>query len=409
MPADPADRWTTPEDIADQVARRWNDGRILAASAGGEPVFPLRVSVRGPGPAELGSRFDDVKRWARALDAGSKAARGFGYELEREEIANRVVGTQRLPSGAVVATEDDALRLLRRSRDAERFRALAARTVEVFPELRPWLARRPLVALEHADEWERILAVLAWFRVNPRPGIYLRQLDIPGVDTKFIGNRRGLLTQLLDLVLPASAIDPAFAGASGFEARYGLRSRPPLVRFRILDPALRVGGLSDLTVPVSELGTLDLPATRVFVTENEVNGLAFPEVPGSVVVFGLGYGLERLAALRWLRERQVVYWGDLDTHGFAILSSLRSVCPDAASLLMDRETLLAHRALWVREPKPHRGELPGLTEAERSLYEDLRDDRLGEGVRLEQERIGYGWLVDALRRLDAARFAEAEG
>jgi hypothetical protein len=211
---------------------------------------------------------------------------------------------------------------------AERFRALAAQTVEVFPELRPWLVRRPLVALEHADEW---------------------------------------------------------------------------------DPALRVGGLSDLTVPVPELATLDLAATRVFVTENEVNGLAFPEVPGSVVVFGLGYGLERLAALRWLRERHVVYWGDLDTHGFAILSSLRSVCPGAASFLMDRGTLIAHRELWVREPKPHRGELPGLTEAERSLYEDLRDDRLGEGVRLEQERIGYGWLVDALRRLDAARFAEAEG
>jgi hypothetical protein len=55
----------------------------------------------------------------------------------------------------------------------------------------------------------------------------------------------------------------------------------------------------------------------------------------------------------------------------------------------------------VREPEPHRGELPGLSEDERELYEDLRDDRLGEAVRLEQERIGFGWVSSALRRLYA--------
>jgi len=392
------DRWTTPEDVAAQVARRWDDGRILAATLGGEPVFPLRIPVRGPRPADLGHRFDEVKRWVRALEDASKAARGFGYALEAAEVENRVVGAQRLPAAAVVTGEEDALRLLRRTRDAERFRELAEPTVAAFPELRPWLARRPLLALEHADGWDRVLAVLAWFRAHPRPGIYLRQLDVPGVDTKFVEKRRGLLTQLLDLVLTPTAVDPAFTGASGFEGRYGLRPRPALVRFRILDPALRLGGLSDLTVPVTELASLDLAAERVFVTENEVNGLAFPEVPGAIVVFGLGYGLDRLAALPWLRRRQVSYWGDLDTHGFAMLSMLRQACPGAVSLLMDRETLLAHRTLWVREPEPHRGELPGLTDSERSLYEDLRDDRLGEAVRLEQERIGYGWLLAAVRR-----------
>ncbi len=393
--------WTTAEDVAAQVARRWDDGRLLAARLGGEPVFPLRVPVRGPRSAELGDRFDEVKAWLRALEAGSKAAKGHGYELERETVENRVVGLQSLPVAVVIATEDDGLRLIRRSREADRFAALAERTLSAFPELRPWLVRRPLALVGEADAWERVLSVLAWFRDHPRPGVYLRQIDVPGVDTKFVEARRGLLSQLLDLVLPSSSIDPAFTGASGFEGRYGLRFRPPLVRFRILDPALRIAGLSDLTLPVPELASLDLPASRVFVTENEVNGLAFPDVPGSVVVFGLGYGLERLAALPFLSARQVVYWGDLDTHGFAMLSKVRSVIPGAASFLMDRETLLAHRALWVREPEPHRGELPGLSGDERGLYDDLRYDRLGEAVRLEQERIGFGWVSSALRRLDA--------
>jgi len=397
----PTDGWTRPEDVAAHVARRWGDGRLLAACLGGEPVFPLRVPVRGPRPTELGRRFDDVKGWLRALEAGSKATRGYGYELELEGVENRVVGVQRLPVAALVASEQDGLRLIGKRRDADRFRALTESTLAAFPELRSWLLRRPLVVVEQADAWEQVLAVLAWFRDHPRPGIYLRQLDVPGIDTKFIQRRRGLLAQLLDLVLPPSAIDPAFIGAAGFEGRYGLRSRPPLARFRILDPALRIAGLSDLTVPVTELASLDLPARRVFVTENEVNGLAFPDVPGSIVVFGLGYGLDLLAALPWLSERQVVYWGDLDTHGFAMLSKLRSVSPGATSILMDRETLLAHRSLWVREPQPCRGELPGLFEDERRLYEDLRDDRLGESVRLEQERIAYGWVNSAVCRLGA--------
>ncbi|HTP49464.1 MAG TPA: Wadjet anti-phage system protein JetD domain-containing protein [Anaeromyxobacteraceae bacterium] len=395
------DGWTKPEDVAAHVARRWNDGRLLAACLGGDPVFPLRVPVRGPRPAQLGARFDDVKQWLRTLEARSKAARGYGYELELQEVENRVVGVQRLPVAAVVPTEDDGLRLIRRSRDAERFKALADATLAAFPELRLRLLCRPLTVVEQADSWEQVLAVLAWFRDHPRPGIYLRQIDVPGVDTKFIERRRGLLAQLLDVILPPSAIDAAFTGAAGFEGRYGLRSRPSLVRFRILDPDLRIRGVSDLTVPVTELASLDLPARRFFVTENEVNGLAFPNVQGSVVVFGLGYGLDRLAALPWLSDRQVIYWGDLDTHGFAMLSKLRTVSPGAASILMDRETLLAHRSLWVREPEPHRGELPGLLEDERRLYEDLRDDRLGEAVRLEQERIAFGWVKSALYRLDA--------
>jgi hypothetical protein len=36
----------------------------------------------------------------------------------------------------------------------------------------------------------------------------------------------------------------------------------------------------------------------------------------------------------------VLYWGDLDTHGFAILDELRAHCPHAESLLMNRATFL---------------------------------------------------------------------
>jgi hypothetical protein len=118
-----------------------------------------------------------------------------------------------------------------------------------------------------------------------------------------------------------------------------------------------------------------------------------------MVVFGSGYGFEMLANAPWLHQCEVHYWGDIDTHGFAILDQLRTRLPGAHSLLMDRETLMAHRSLWTREPSPERRDLARLTSAEQAVFDELRDNRLGEGVRLEQERIAYSRLHSALSGL----------
>jgi hypothetical protein len=173
-----------------------------------------------------------------------------------------------------------------------------------------------------------------------------------------------------------------------------------LVRFRLLDGQPTFGGLSDISTPAEAILGLDLDPRIVFITENEVNGLAFPPVPGALVVFGLGSGVNMLAKADWLRRSRIVYWGDIDTHGFAILSRLRGYFSEVRSLLMDEATLLAHQPLWVREERPFVGDLPMLSEAEGRLFDDLKMNRLGVQVRLEQERIAYRHLTDALRSLD---------
>ncbi|MCZ6715118.1 MAG: DUF2220 family protein [Deltaproteobacteria bacterium] len=397
-------RWTTAASIAEQVLRRWNRGEILAARVTGETLFPMEIRLKRPSARQVADRFGEVQDWAQALATASRDSRGFGFALRLETLRNRVQGRNQLPVAATIATESDALRLIRRQAEAERFEALAEGTLARHPALRGWLARHPLIALAHAEHWERVLAVLDWFVAHPRPGLYLRQLDIPGVDTKFIEAHRRLLAELLDAVLPEQAVDREASGARRFNQRYGLRSDPPLVRFRLLDPALTICGLDDLSLPPEQFATLKVPVQRVFLTENRTNGLAFPDCPGSLVVFGLGYGLESLAQVTWLGDVEVHYWGDLDTHGFGILNRLRAILPDARSFLMDRETLDAHRALWGQEPadKRYSGEPTRLTRRERALFDDLRLDRLGERVRLEQERIGFGWLQQALEDCLAA-------
>jgi hypothetical protein len=399
--SEPAE-WTTPADIRSELRRHWRQGRILAARLADTPLFPLTLRrFRRPDAKALSAHFDAVRKWIRALEEGSKAARGFGYDILWEEINHRQLGRNRLPAGTCVASERDALRLIGMQREAERFAALADATLTQFPTLRDWLVRYPLRALAHADDWQRIVAVLAWFRDHPRAGLYLRQIDIPGIDTKFIETRRGLLSELLDRVLPPAAVDPRFAAGRAFEQRYGLTAEPPLVRFRLLDRRLAIRGLSDLTVPAADFARLDFEAERVFVTENKINGLAFPASAGGLVVFGLGNALALLAEAAWLARKTLYYWGDIDTHGFAILDRMRAVFPETRSFLMDRRTLLAHRASWVRESDRYEGALDRLTAAEQDLFEELKRDLLGDHVRLEQELIAFGWLERALSALPA--------
>ena len=267
-------------------------------------------------------------------------------------------------------------------------------TEELQPELVPWLARRPFRALEAQQDWKEILHVVAWLKDRPLPAIYLRQLDLPGVHTKFVERHKVVLAELLALALPPEAMH---AELKTFEGRFGFLTPPGRLRLRFLSPCAELPrGIRDLTLSVEELAQWPLPVKRVFVTENEVNFHAFPDLSDSVIVFGSGYRVEMLSHLKWLAHRELYYWGDIDTHGFAILDRLRQTHPHTVSLLMDHRTLFEHRSCWVTEDKPVHRELANLNAHERELYRQLVDNSWGLRVRLEQELIGYSWAMAAL-------------
>jgi hypothetical protein len=395
--------WTTPDDLAEQVLRVWSKGRILTVRMTGERLFPLALRLRRPDSRAYGEHFEKVRSWIRVLEEGTRARRGFGYDIEWTEINHRQLGRNRIPDRVTVPTEADALKLIGMEKEGARFEQLCQSTERSFPMLAEWLARKPFAALGYARDWPRILVVLGWFRDHPNSDLYLRQLDIEGVDTKFIESRKPLLAELLAVVLEKAPISEPCGAAQTFEQRYGLRSKPPIIRFRVLDLSLAVGGLLDVATPAAQFASLAVPARRIFVTENEVNGLTFPDVAEGLVVFGLGYGLELLSSATWMQDREIYYWGDIDTHGFAMLDRLRATFPSARSLLMDRETLLGHRALWVREAVPFRGTLQRLEPDEGDLFESLVHNRFGEGVRLEQERVSFGRVRQAMQDIAIAR------
>jgi hypothetical protein len=393
--------WTTVAALREQVRKRWDKGELLAERVAPGQLFPLRLALRAPASSDLSERFDAVRAWAAELQQGA------GYRLVMRDVRHRVIGQNSLPGEAWVDTLDDALRLAGRAREARAFDAILAATRQQQPALLSWLQRHPLRALALADQWPQLLALVAWMLAHPRPGIYLRQVDLPGIHSKFIEAQRGVLTELFDAVLPADAIDPAAKGAAQFAQRYGFRDKPLRVRFRWLDAQLSnwmSGGDGDCTVTQADFAKLEPAVDRVFVTENEINFLAFPAAANSLVVFGAGYGFEALAHAQWLSGCALHYWGDIDTHGFAILDQLRAHHPHALSLLMDRTTLMAHRPQWTEEPQPSLRALTRLTADERALYDDLRWRRLHEApLRLEQERVRFEAVAQAVALVQADR------
>ncbi|GAB3614253.1 hypothetical protein GCM10027415_25930 [Humibacter ginsengisoli] len=271
----------------------------------------------------------------------------------------------------------------------EAFQLLISSSAEV-PAAQRWALANPHRAIPLADRWMTVLSACRWLEAHRGSGLYLRQLDAPGVDTKFIEQHRGVLASMLGVS----------AGAASFTRELGLAAKPATVRLRF-DPAVfgMPHELSEASFRIDELNTMRVRPERVLIVENEITYLSVPVPPGGAVLWGKGYDADRPASLSWLADVPVHYWGDLDTHGFAILNRVRAWLPRTVSILMDRNTLLAHRERWVIEPAPSDAALSRLTPTEHSLYEDLVSDRFGASVRLEQERVGWEWALERLTRL----------
>jgi hypothetical protein len=391
--------WSCPNALKAPLLRLWERGELLRDAVTGHSRFPLRLSFKGPTSSDLTERFEAVRAWASTL-ASTPALR-----LEWQTVHHRVQGTQNVPSRIWIDSMEIAVRWLSKHAQWERFCAMVAMTKTQCPAVLPWLEKRPLLALEHHDDWPSLLAVIHWVACHPRPGIYLREVDLPCIHSKFIEAHRGVLAECLDLVLPPTQIDTSKTGVAQFAARYGFREKPLRVRFRILDPAISLMANTvcpDITLDADNFSRLTAKAwgvQQVLITENETNFLSLPSLPFTLALFGAGYGWQALAQATWLNACDLHYWGDIDTHGFAILDRLREYCPHVRSFLMDETTLHAHVSFWGREDTPHRGELHRLTPEENTLYTALRNNHLRENLRLEQEHLGFSWVACALGRI----------
>jgi hypothetical protein len=243
-----------------------------------------------------------------------------------------------------------------------------------------------------ATNFDRLYSLLLWLESNPQSNLYLRQLPVEGLDTKWVEQRRSLVSDLVQAIRGQSLESDLFVLC-------GLRRPRYRVRVRVLCPNLRkaVGGVEDLEAPLEEIAALPVTPNSIIIVENLETGLALGDTPGAIAFMKLGNAVNILASIPWVQNTHAVYWGDVDTHGYVILDRARRILPGLKSVLMDKETLLKHRNLWGEEFPQNCGmELPSLLGHETEVYEGLRRQTWGRNIRLEQERIPWAAAVQAL-------------
>jgi hypothetical protein len=271
--------------------------------------------------------------------------------------------------------------------------------------VRPWLAR--IVDLDDYD-FTTLLAATAWFRTHPRSGLTVRSVPVPGMHTKWLARHRGMVLACLGVATtpPDSSestedTDPIDIPTDDLDA-LGLRPLPREIGVVLADPVLRavVGGLRQISAPVDELADLQIHPDVVLIVENKEPALAWSDTTGLVVIHSLGNHLDVLSRLPWIRHDRCWYWGDLDRHGFTLLSRARTMVPRLSSLLMGPGDIETYRPLGVEEDLDRYDQPdPTLTLAEASALAALQLTE-GKYLRTEQERIP---ISDAEHALEQAR------
>jgi len=370
-------------DLRAKAERKYKS--YLESVAAGSDFFPLEMSVNKKPSGDLA----DFQREIEGLIAKSKPKIGYGYQLEFKRVQTKKFGTQDLPSRIFFEYEYDFLKFIIKQSEVRLFKKNLARIIDEFPELIDWTVRYPQKITKHNDLWDDLLKVCQYFKENPHSYLYIRELPIK-IHTKFIERNKGILRELLDLIIP----EHLNADTTNFEQRFHLKSKENLVRFRILDPKISTqyfSGVNDLSMPVSQFAMLELPVRKVIISENLITFLTLPSMSDTLAVFGKGFDLGSLKYADWLHATEIFYWSDIDAHGFQMLSQIRKYYPHTHSFLMDRATFDTFYEGGKGTPSTQT-HLDRLTPDEHALYDLLQR----ENLRLEQEHIPHGYVVGCL-------------
>jgi len=372
----------TLKDIVQKLTTIYNRAEHIKAYLANEP-FGVTIKFKRLSQKDIEQNFSEVHKWIEDLNQSP-------FDIEFVEINYNSIGKQSIPKKLEINREI-FLQQLSKIKIFQKHKSLIDQTIIHFPKLRELLIFKPNLIILYDSVWIEILKVCKYFLLNPNPNLYIRELDIVGVDTKFIENHKKVLNIFLSYLLDR---DISKLSQNGFEKKYRLKYDLPTIRFRILDKSLYIHNMSDISLPLNEFAKLDIGCKKVYITENKINGLSFPDMPNSIVIFGLGYGVDSLKDIEWLKTKEIYYWGDIDTHGFAILSQIRGYFPQVESILMDREVIDRYRYLAVVEPKSKRflGELDNLTVEEERVFEQLKIYKNMNCLRIEQERVPISYL-----------------
>ena len=377
----------TPKEIKDKTERKYIS--FLQSLVEQRPFEKL--IIRGD-KSYTKSSLAEFEREIRLIHSQSKEKKGFGYSLDFQKVKTKHLGTQDLPTSIYFENEKDFLKFLGKENEVDSFKSKVEIILSEFPALKDWIIKNPKKVIDNSNEWQSILQVCQYFKQNPKPNLYVRELPIK-VHTKFIERNQSVIKELLDVLISGHINSEE----KQFEKRFNLKYAEPQIRFKVLDKTISdrfFSGIDDIAIPVSQFEKLDLPIKKVLVVENKTTlytTLTLPKMNDTIAIFGGGFSVFNLKNVRWFDNLKLLYWGDIDVQGFEILSQFRSYFTQTKSILMDKQTFDKFFEDDNGTPTNISTRL-NLTDEEQELYNILKTNNW----RLEQEKISIDYIYDFL-------------
>ncbi len=362
--------------VSERIDKHWADSLLADAQSQEDRRWPWAVPLTSLNGQGLNKRWNEVWRWIVDWNTWAEANH---CPLT---TANRHVGgvTRTIPTHITIPDIDTAAAATgsdwpRRLADA---RSRARILHGEFPTTLTSGLLRNAYALGDVD-FDLVRTAADWFRRHDAASLTARQVPIAGLHAKWLDSNTRLVT-----------------GLSGCP-ELGLVKRPSRIQFSYLDRHwLQHGNRRRDSISLDEP---DQPPGYqpqvILITENKDTALFFPQVEGGIVIEGNGNAVTRVAKIPWIRACPIiVYWGDLDAHGLAILDLLRSTGIPAEAMLMDEATL--YRYASYASPTYADGSVlpqgtppptPFLSDHERRLLEQITAPEWTGPRRIEQERI----------------------
>ncbi len=375
----------SPDALGAQLTRQWQSADRREHLLLDPQAWPQTIAIGGPAASVFTQQTalvrEHIARW-RAVAVGEVQWQEVKFRSAAERVSLPQHWLLRSAEEFSDATRDAQVQL-----ELQRLRYLLNRVDSRFHTL--LVRQRALWRDRNDDEVIHATALANALEPGIAGGRPLRALAIAGIDSKFMERHRALVTALLDIRFDGQASQlglNSFLDAAD-EGEHWLLVVP-------LSPGLLP--FAQQRVRARELRETPLPANHILLIENDRCLHLLPTLPDTIAILGSGLDLAWLRA-DWLYERNLGYWGDMDTWGLRMLAYARTIQSNLTPLLMYQDLFerISGR-LAVPEPATA-GPIPpdGLDRIEQAFYRHLLDQAKG---RVEQEFLPRDIVMNALSR-----------
>ncbi len=431
-----------PKDVEKKILKQeFENKNNLTQRLLGQRPYPIKINLQLPTEKKQAADFKSYQHFLEKW-------RDYPQQkfVKRIDKAYSFMQSTNLPCEFVINNEDEFLEFLppAYSKEIRTFVTRANALSLLFPNTQKedfyFLLKR--IIKFSSDDFEKILNVIPQLHENLGNGtLFIRALPLKGIDTKFLENsdnefiimatlkvagiiKENLCNDLeeknideitnLDSVQETSSLSSISTekditnNEKNLETEINdttlskflnVREKPKgFINVMLLDPELYhyYHGLSMFKISQEELYLKDLPCDNILVVENEQSGYMLPTLRNTIAIFGCGKNLAWSKA-DWLKsKKKIFYWGDLDSHGFAMLANFReNVGSRVQSILMDRKTIELHLEGRVNEPSSETSiKINQLTDDEQNALKFLQSSELN---RLEQEKLEGEYVFHKLK------------